>query len=250
MPDTNPAPDESDRPPDHFVTTHWSEVLAAQHPSRAEARAALESLCRTYWPPLHAFIRRTGRNENDARDLAQGFFEHFLAKNGVGAAQPERGRFRNFLLLRLKTFLSNERAKAGAQKRGGAAVILSLDDDSVEARYQLEPSETATPETIYERIWAQAVIAAARAALAADHERAGNSDLFAGLTQYLDGDEDKQPYVHVAGQLHTTEDAIKQAVKRMRERFAALIRREIARTVDAHEVEDELRHLLRVLGGG
>src|ERR1041385_4078513 len=111
-----------------FRTTHWSVVLAAGHGSSPGAQEALEKLCRTYWSPLYAFVRRRGFNEEDARDLTQGFFQHFLQNNAVSAAEPRDGRFRNFLLLKLKTFLSNQREKAHAQKRGGNATLISLDD--------------------------------------------------------------------------------------------------------------------------
>jgi RNA polymerase sigma factor (sigma-70 family) len=234
--------------PRRFVTTHWSQVLAAGRDSSPQSRAALETLCKTYWGPLYSYVRRTGHSEADARDLVQGFFVDFLAEEALGQADRERGKFRSFLLLRLKTFLSNQQARANAQKRGGGIVHLSIDEVTEEEKYRLEPADTLTPEMIFERRWAQRVIETAQESLAAEYRKAGKEAQFAVMREYLDGDSSKTPYAEAAGPLNMSEDAFKKAVQRMRQRCLALIRLTIEQTVGTPgEVKDEMRHLIQIL---
>src|SRR5829696_4295278 len=152
MPDSSPSPESSQ--PQWFVTTHWSVVLAAGHVDSTRAQAALDKLCRNYWYPLYAFVRRLGHSAHDAEDFVQGFFTVCLEKNYLGAADEAKGRFRSFLLLALKRYMANEWDKSRAVKRGGAQTAISLDSLTAEQRYALEPAEQVTAEKLYERRWA------------------------------------------------------------------------------------------------
>jgi RNA polymerase sigma-70 factor (ECF subfamily) len=234
-----------------FATTHWSIVLAAAREGRPEARAALATLCETYWYPLYAYVRRLGHETEEARDLTQGFFAVLLEKRYVKAADRERGRFRSFLLTALKRFLSKERDRAHALKRGGKAGPISLDLGSGDGRYALEPSHDVTAEAIYERRWALTVLDGVIAELRQKYADAGKAGLFDRLKTFLTGEGGASPYEGVARELEMGEGAVKVAVHRLRRRYRDLLRAEIARTVaDTEEVEDELRHLLAALQGG
>jgi RNA polymerase sigma-70 factor (ECF subfamily) len=234
-----------------FATTHWSIVLAAAHDSRPDARAALATLCETYWYPLYAYVRRLGYKAEDAQDLTQGFFAALLEKRYVKAADRERGRFRSFLLTALKRFLSKERDRAHAQKRGGTARPISLDLESGESRYSLEPSHDVTPEAIYERRWALTVLDRVIVRLRQTYVDAGKAAFFESLKAFLTGETGAPPYGQVARDLAMSEGAVKVAVHRLRRRYRDLLRFEIAQTVaDPEAVEDELKYLLAVLQGG
>lgn len=235
--------------PGHFVTTRWTQVVAAGRPSDStHARAALEQLCQTYWYPLYAFVRRQGHAPHDAQDLTQEFFARLLERNALGAADRERGRFRSFLLATLKNFLRDEWDKLRAQKRGGGQNLISLDAGDAESRYALEPVNTLTADRIFERRWAMLLLDRAVERLRAEHESAGKLAQFEALKASLAGSRESQPYSALATQLGLSEGAVKVAVHRLRQRYREVIRAEIAETVASEaEVEGELKHLMAVL---
>lgn len=233
----------------HFVTTRWSQVVAAGRPNdSARARVALEQLCQTYWYPLYAFVRRQGHAPHDAQDLTQEFFARLLERNALGAADRERGRFRSFLLSALKHFLRDEWDKLRAQKRGSGQNLLSLDAGDAESRYALEPADTLTADRIFERRWAMLLLDRAVERLRAEHEAAGKLAQFEALKASLAGSRESQPYSELAAQLGLSEGAVKVAVHRLRQRYREVIRAEIAETVAGEaEVEAELKHLMAAL---
>jgi RNA polymerase sigma-70 factor (ECF subfamily) len=208
----------------------------------------LESLCRAYWYPLYVFLRRSGHSPHDAQDWVQSFFEYLLENRLVGKARREKGRFRSFLLATLKNFISSERRKQDAQKRGGGRPLISLDDAQVEERYAREPVEKHTPETIFELSWARTVLDHAALALKKEFSSGGKQAVFARLQPYLQSGRSDTSYAQTAAALGKTEDAIKSSVQRLRQRFQQLLREQIAETVEtAAEVDEELQHLRRVL---
>ena len=226
-----------------FVSTRWSVVVAAGGPTGADARAALETLCSTYWYPLYADARRRGATSADAADLVQGFFAELLEKDWVAAADPERGRFRAFLLTAFRRHAGHERERDRAQKRGGGAV-LSLDVATAESRLSLEPADTRTPEREFERRFALALLARVLDRVRA--ERPGDADLL----PFVGGPGEARPYAEIAAARGTSESAVKVAVHRLRERWRAAVRAEVRETVaDEKDVDDEIRHLLDVVGG-
>jgi RNA polymerase sigma factor (sigma-70 family) len=232
-----------------FATTHWSVVLAAAHSHDTRARTALESLCRTYWYPLYAFVRRQGTAPHDAQDLTQEFFARLLESGSLGRVDRAKGRFRSFLLASLKHFLANCRDHDRAQKRGGGQALLSFDAASAETRYALEPADLATPDKAYERQWALTLLDLVMGRLRAEHVAAGKLAQFDQLKGCLLGDKSLPAYAELAARQGVTESAIKMAVSRLRQRYRELIYEEIARTVSRPaEVEDEIRHLLAALG--
>lgn len=239
-----------------FATTRWSLVLrAAQEASLpAGAREALEELCATAWFPLFTYLRRRGRDAEQARDLVQGFFASLLERGDLARLDPARGRFRSFLLTALEHFASNQGARARTRRRGGDRRTLSLDAVSAEERYALEPADHRTSEHAFERTWARALLDRAYAALEGEYERRGKLDLFRVLSPCLGGDLEAQPYAEIAAELDATPGAVKVAVHRLRARFRKLLRTEIAHTLpDASQeggedpVEAEIRHLFEAL---
>jgi len=232
-----------------FSTTHWSVVPAAGRDSASqEADAALAALCRTYWYPLYAFIRRKGHSPHDAQDLTQGFFARLLEKNYVAQADRERGRFRTFLLAALSHFLSDEWDKARRQKRGGGREVISFDAASAEERYRLEPIDHLDAVRLYEHRWVTTLFDKVLARLEQEFRDAGKNALFAGLKSSLLSDPDGSTRAQLGTRLGMKEDAVKQAVHRMRRRYRELFREEIAQTVAGPgEVEEELKHLFAVL---
>jgi RNA polymerase sigma factor (sigma-70 family) len=234
-----------------FVTTHWSRVLAVSGEDTTQAREALEQLCRTYWYPLYAYVRRRGSSPQDAQDLTQTFFARLLERRWISRAEPERGRFRTFLLTALSRFLADEWDKARAQKRGGGVTFVPVQLESAETRYGCEPADRSTPEQCYERSWALTLLETVLHRLRDEYKQEGNGELFAALNSTLIGGSESQPYADLARRLETNEGAVKVAVHRMRKRYRLLLRAEIAQTLDADEdLEEELRHLQIVLGGG
>jgi RNA polymerase sigma-70 factor (ECF subfamily) len=230
------------------ATTQWSQVLAARDGSDTEARAALESLCQTYWQPLYAFIRHQGSSPEEARDLTQGFFTEFLEKDFLSSVDPEKGRFRSFLLASLRHFLSHERDRERALKRGGGVATVSLDVEAGEAAYALRPTEAQTPVDVYERRWAMTVLDRAMGRLRQEAVAAGNAKEFETLKQYLTSAQPQAPYRETGEALGISEGAVATAVHRLREGYGRCLRAEIAETVvDAAEVSDELRHMLEVV---
>ena len=250
------ATDESgghtqDRPQPLFVTTHWSVVLTAGHGDTTRAHDALAHLCGTYWYPLYAYARRRGSSPHDAQDLTQEFFARLLEGNWVARADQHRGRFRSFLLSAMKHFMANEWNKAQAQKRGGGRPMLSLDDDSAEDRYRLEPAEKATPESLFERGWALTLLDGVLARLEQEYCRAGKQAWMEAMRPALTADREAIDYGEMARKLGVTETAARVAVHRLRHRYRQLIRAEVAGTVASpEEVEAEMRHLFQVLTNG
>jgi len=241
------------RPPEPgetpFLTTRWSVVLAAGHGEAPAMKRALAELCETYWYPLYAYVRRRGHRAEDAQDLTQAFFARLLEKNAVGAADPERGRFRAYLLGALKHFLANEWDKASAQKRGGGRAPIPLDFEAADVRFASEREEALTPERAYERSWALAVLERALARLEGEYLARGREALFARLKANLVAPSGESSYREVGAELGMTEGAVKVAVHRLRQAFREALRKEIAETVGgADELEEELRALIAALG--
>jgi RNA polymerase sigma-70 factor (ECF subfamily) len=234
-------------PPKSFPTTLWTVVLRAGQDEPVQAQAALAQLCRAYWYPLYSFIRHRGYAPHDTEDLTQAFFAQLLEKHRLGRADPEKGRFRTFLLASLKNFLANEWDRAHAHKRGGGQTIISLDQEAGESRYRLEPSHDTTPERHFERQWAMTLLNQVLAALREEYHAEGKGDLFDELKGVLTGGAGA--YAEMATRLGRSEGAIKVAVHRLRHRYRELIRARIAQTVEEGDVEDQLRHLMVVLAG-
>jgi RNA polymerase sigma-70 factor (ECF subfamily) len=231
-----------------FATTRWSMVLAAGKDAAPDADAALASLCQTYWYPLYAFVRRLGHQPADAQDLTQEFFARLLEKHYLQAADPERGRFRSFLLSSFKHFLSKERDRAKARKRGGGRKVLPLDFEAGESRYSLEPTHEITAEKVYERRWALTLLDQVFARLRDEFDHARKQNEFDHLKVYLTGEATTLSYRDVAAELGMTEGAVKVAVHRLRRRYRELVRDEIGHTVAGPEdVDEELRRLFAAL---
>lgn len=242
------APEGPDVPAGGFRTTHWSLVLLAGQDSRPDAQAALEELCRSYWYPLYAFVRRRGHGHADAQDLVQGFFERLLGRRDLASVHPAKGRFRTFLLTSLGHFMVNEWHRTQAQKRGGGVQFIPLEPGETEERYLREPGTESSPEAIFDRAWAQQVLATVLQRLRDENTREGGCERFESLKGFLLGDRGGEPYEQLAQRLGTTESGIKSAVHRLRQRFRELFREEIARTVDSPAaVDDELRHLIETM---
>ncbi|HEV7999960.1 MAG TPA: sigma-70 family RNA polymerase sigma factor [Planctomycetaceae bacterium] len=231
-----------------FAATRWSVVLVAGRRSSPDSRRALESLCEAYWYPLYAYVRRRVADVNDAHDLTQAFFSELLTKNYVGSAKAERGRFRAFLLTSLKHFLSKERERARAQKRGGGKGPIPLDFESADSRYRIEPARGLTAEQIYDREWAVALLGRILQRLEAESADAGKSEQFQELKGFLIGEHAGAIYADVAVRLSTSEAAVKMAASRLRRRYRELLREEIAETLSRpDDVDDEISKLFATL---
>lgn len=235
------------RPP-VFVTTHWSVVLSARRKDSPQSAAALETLCRTYWYPLYAYVRRQGHSPPDAQDLTQEFFARLLEKDYLKAAAQEKGRFRTFLIVALKRFLANEWDRARAQKRGGGQVVLSLDTELAEQRYRIEPVQDSTAEKVFERRWALTLLDRTMMRLRGEFGGAGKSEEFDRLKVCLTADRGEISYTEIATALGMSEATARVAVHRLRKRFRDIFREEIAHTVSGpEEIEEEVRYLMGVL---
>ena len=250
MPAREAESHSSSDPPQWFATTHWSVVLTAGDGGAPQRAEALEKLCRAYWYPLYAFVRRRGYGPEDAQDLTQSFFARLLERDLLSVASPERGHFRSFLLTALRNFLADEHDRASARKRGAGQPLISLDELGAEARYALEPAEVASPDKLFERRWATTVLEQAWTLLAAEYAAEGKAELFHELRRFNSAQETAPGYAEAAAKLGLPENTVKSLVLRMRHRYRALLRREIAQTV-AHpaEIDEEIRYLLQVLGG-
>jgi RNA polymerase sigma factor (sigma-70 family) len=230
-----------------FATTRWSVVIAAGDARSPDGQTALATLCETYWYPVYAFIRRSGRSSDEARDLTQAFFTRLLEKNVVRDAKQERGRFRSFLLTSVRHFVANEHEHDRALKRGGRSVHVPFEFEDGERQYRYEPVDNETPERIYERHWAQTVLDAARDLAASKFEGARRRALFDRLKPFVVGEEPPS-YEDLARELDLTEGAVRVAVHRLRRQVGDCLRELIAETVGHPEdVDDELRFLLNVL---
>jgi RNA polymerase sigma-70 factor (ECF subfamily) len=231
-----------------FVTTHWSVVVAAGRPDSPQVIEALEKLCRTYWYPLYAYVRRRGKNAHDAEDLTQAFFERLLEKNYIADARRERGRFRCFLLSAFNHFLADEWGRTHAAKRGGDATFVSLDAQDAEERYKLEPADETDAEKLFHRRWALTLLETVVGQLRAELAAAGKGQQFDVLQGFLMGDKPGVSYGEAAARLNMSEGAARVAVHRLRQRCRQLFRDQIAHTVSGPaEVEDEIRHMFAVL---
>ncbi len=236
----------SPSPVGRFLTTRWSLIVAAQQPGAAQGREALAELCRLYWYPLYAYIRRRGHDAGAAEDLTQAFFTHLLEKDALASVSQGRGRFRSFLLASCQHFLANEHERANALKRGGGQVI-SLDLSDADGRYHREPNHEETAERLFERRWALALLGPTLHHFRSEYERAGKGGLFDALKGQLTGDP-TESYALLAEELDMTESAIKTAVHRLRKRYGDILREQIRETVAAEgEIDDEVRALFEAL---
>lgn len=232
----------------NFTPTHWSVVVAAGRSDSAQAHVALEKLCRAYWPPIYAFVRRQGHNPHDAQDLTQEFFARLLEKNYLAEVDRSKGRFRSFLLAALKHFLANEWDKSQAQKRGGGQALIPIDAATLETACGFQPADPATAEKVFERRWALTLLDQVLRRLRADYVRDGKEKLFEQLKPTLTEASRAVAYVEMAVRLDMTEGAVKVAVHRLRQRYRELLRAEIAETVaGADEVDAEIRNLFAAL---
>jgi RNA polymerase sigma factor (sigma-70 family) len=233
-----------------FNTTHWSVVLAAAETHSPAASAALERLCRDYWYPLYAHVRRQGRSHEDAQDLTQQFFVRLLERRDLGKAEQNRGRFRTFLLSALNNFLINEWEKATADKRGGGRPCSSLEEQQAEKRFALEPADADAPDTLFDKRWAAALLERSLAKLREEFAAAGRGRLFDSLKELVWGEKTGVSRAELGKQLGLSEGAVNVAAHRMRERYRELLRAEVAHTVATPaEIDAELRYLISVLRG-
>jgi RNA polymerase sigma-70 factor (ECF subfamily) len=234
-----------------FRATHWSLVLAAHQTDSPQAQEALEQLCRNYWHPVYAFIRRRGHDIEAAKDLTQEFFARLLAKQYLKVADRERGRFRTFLLACVEHFLSNERKKESAIKRGGGLTFLSLDDNESEQSWQYDPAEDLSPDKLLDRRWGLAVLDLTLKQLKEEYALSDRQALFDALQVHLSGAREAPcSFAELGESLGMTESAARQAASRMRGRFGELLRRTVAQTVAGpQELEAEMAHLRSVLSG-
>ncbi len=230
-----------------FMTTHWSVVLEAQGESPA-AQDALEKLCRTYWRPIFSFLQRQGFELAEAEDITQGFFASLLERDSLSAVRKEKGRLRSYLLGALKNFVADERRRAMAIKRGKGLRLIPLEELHANERIEMEPADALTAELIYERRWASTVLERVLSRLKDEYRAAGNAALFDSLKQLLPDEPGSPSQAEIAAQLGMTENAVRQAFYRFRQRYQSLLREGIANTVATPgDIEDELRHLIVVL---
>lgn len=247
MKDSSSRGARSDLHCDPFESTHWSVVLAAADDGSA-ASAALETLCRTYWVPVYAYVCRRATDSHQAHDLAQGFFAQLLERKSLAAADPSRGRFRAFLLTSLKNYLANAHARAHAAKRGGGVSILPLDQAAGERLAEFETQSPLTPEQEFERRWALALLERVLGRLEAEQSTTGRQREFRTLKLFLTGQNDDATQADAARRLGITEQAVRAAVYRLRKRYRGLLRDEIAQTVQSHDdIDAELQDLFAAL---
>ncbi len=223
-------------------------MIAAGERGAPGSDEALAALCQAYWYPLYSFVRRRGYDADQAQDLTQGFFARLMEKGYLRQADAARGRFRSFLVAALQHYVSTERERAHAIKRGGAHVILPLELETAEGRYLRDPPDNETPERIFERRWALTLLDRALAALGEEFRRRGRWDRFARLRDLLTEGGNGESYAEIGASLGLSEAAVKVAVHRMRERFGELLRAEIAQTVEnPADIDDEIRYLFVAL---
>lgn len=247
MPDFNWIPDGPVGSPG--FETEWFTVRAAAE-ATPQAAEAMERLCRTYWYPLYAYIRRRGFGPSDAQDLTQEFFAHLLARPFLRDVDHTKGKFRSFLLASLNHFLANQGRTEQTVKRGGTTTIFSLDAISAEDRFSLEPSHGESPDRIFDRNWAMTLLERARTRLREECFASGKGESFEALKSKLDDETSHYTYAEIAARLATTEAAVQKTMQRLRERYQELLRAEIAQTVtNPQEVEEELRSLFAALHG-
>lgn len=231
-----------------FATTHWSVVLAAGEETSVFSQSALEVLCRAYWYPIYVYVRRKGHGPEDAQDLTQEFFARLIRKHHVRLADRTKGKFRTFLLATLDYFLAREWRRAHRQKRGGEFIFISLDQQTPEERYCLEPADSDTPEKKFLREWALAILKETMKALERECEANGKGILFQHTRELLSGERGTGAYDGISQRLGMSDGALRVAVHRLRQRYGELLRSQIAQTVGtAEEVDEEMRCLLQAL---
>lgn len=231
-----------------FATTRWTLIRAATERAKPEAREALERLCQLYWFPIYAHFRRKGNSADASADLTQAFFAHLLESDALDTAEPERGRFRSFLLTSANNFLANEYHKQTAQKRGGGRVFVSIDVRDAEGRLLRDPADGHTAERAFERSWAMALLDRVFQQLKAEYESTDRTELFAELYVFLPKGERPKSYRDAAGDLRMTEAAVKVAVHRLRKHFGELLREEILQTVEKPEdIDEEITRLFEAV---
>ena len=232
-----------------FKTTQWTLVLSADGSPGSDSFRALEKLCQTYWFPVYTFIRRQSKSPEDAQDLTQEFFSRFLARGGFSRADRERGRFRSFLLTSVKHFLTEDWRRATRQKRGGGVASIPISGENAESRYTAEPLDELSPDRIFDRRWAEALLERVMIRLREDYEATGRAEVYLQLQQFLWGRQTDLSYADMAGRLGMNEGAVKVAVHRLRQRFREQLHAEVAETVESQsEVDGEIRHLLGLFG--
>jgi RNA polymerase sigma factor (sigma-70 family) len=242
-------PSSTNAPGEIFATTHWTVVLAAGQRHTPQADHALEELCRTYWFPLYAYVRRRGHAKEDAEDLTQAFFARFLARNYLAGLSAERGRFRAFLLASLKHFLINEWKKTQRQKRGGGEKLLSLDWQTADTQFQVASHAEPSPEKAFDREWALALLAKVIERLHAECAAEGKLPQFEALKIFLTAGKGALPCADAAKTLDMDEATVRVTVHRLRKRYRAVLRDQIAQTLsDPAQVEEELRALFGAFG--
>jgi len=242
--DSIPQPFDEPHTGARFRTTHWSLIVRAGQDDPVAARKALGELCRNYWYPLYAFVRRQGYSPADAEDLTQAFLAKLLENNYLADVRREKGKFRSFLLMAIKRFISHEYERQHAQKRGGFQAVVAIDQDAAESRLCLEADRHLEPDVYFERQWAVALLERVMLKLGEEYLTTGRAKLFESLQGCIVKYESAQPYAELAVQLKLTEPAIKMAVSRLRARYREILRAEIAETVATpEEIEDEIRYL-------
>ena len=247
FPESTAAPPVGKANANGFTTTLWTRVLLARDPSSTQARDALAELCRAYWYPLYAFLRRSGLNPEDACDRVQEFFARLLGENWLAQVDRSKGRFRSFLLAALKHFVANEWDKEHALKRGGREQLISFDQLTAEARYGLEPSHAETPDRLFERRWALLLLDRALERLKEEYARQGKALVFEELKGTLEGGRDV-PYAELGRRMGASPGAVKVTVHRLRRRYREILHEEVAQTIgDAIQLDEELRSLIQVL---
>lgn len=245
---TSPVPNPVVWPARRFTTTRWSLIQQARAGQDASARVALEELCRAYWLPVYAFMRRQTQDLHEAQDWTQGFFASLLSRDAFAELTPDRGRFRSFLLAAARHFASNERDKKNAFVRGGHVILQSLDYDEGEQLLARELSTTATAESSFERQWAHAVLDRVLQQLREEYDTTGRSELFENLAGQLSGTTSEGVLTELAAQLQMSPEAIRIALHRLRKKYRLLLRNEISQTTDSpDDIDDEIRYLFAVL---
>ena len=229
--------------PSAFQSTQWSVVLRAGDHTDQASREALETLCQTYWYPLYAFVRRRGNNHHDAMDLTQGFFVHLMERNRLAQVHPDNGRFRAFLLASIRNFITAQWRKGVSTRRGGNVLTFTVDSAEFEKKYRLQ-STSGAPDSMFEREWVESLILRVLDRLRQDYQRAGKAELFDALSCWLVGEADRIPQPNLAAELGISVSAVGVSVFRMRQRFAQILRQEVAHTLaDPADVDDELARL-------
>jgi RNA polymerase sigma-70 factor (ECF subfamily) len=243
-------PTSSSEAPRVFPPTRWSLVWAVARPDAPQSAAALESLCRAYWYPLYAYVRRCGQSPHDAQDLTQGFFHHLLEKRWFDSADREKGKLRTFLVVALKNFMSNEWRRASAQRRGGGQSPVPFDAEFAESRFAADPSALGAADEAFDKAWAMTLLDLTVQRLQAEFTTAGDPGNFAALKDCLLAERGAIDYAAVAQRLGTSEGAARVAVHRLRKWFRDVYREEISQTLaDGADVDAELRHLAAALAG-